>query len=69
MQELYIILSIRSRGIGNQLINKAKEYEIKCGWDRNELEAPNTGEWSKILSFYKREGFQELGLRLRCNLN
>lgn len=69
IQELYIIPSARSQGIGNQLINKAKEYGIKCGWDRIELGAPNAEKWSNTISFYKREGFKELGPRLRYHLN
>ncbi|PVE64414.1 GNAT family N-acetyltransferase [Priestia megaterium] len=68
IQELYIIPSARSQGIGNQLIKKVKEYGIQCGWDRIEVGAPDAEKWDKTISFYKREGFRELGPRLRCNL-
>lgn len=69
IQELYIVPSARSQGIGNQLIMKAKEYGMKCGWDRIEVGAPSAETWSKTISFYKREGFQEIGPRLKYNLN
>lgn len=69
IQELYIIPGGRSQGIGNQLINRAKDYGIKCGWDRIEVGAPSVEQWRKTISFYKREGFQEVGPRLKYHIN
>ena len=66
--ELYIVPNERSKGIGEKLINTVKKYGFQRGWSRVEVGAPDPEEWSKTVSFYKREGFQEIGPRLKYHL-
>lgn len=66
--ELYIVPSERSKGIGEKLIHAGKEYGFQRGWSRIEVGAPDSEKWSKTVSFYKREGFQEVGPRLKYHL-
>ncbi|MGP0689665.1 GNAT family N-acetyltransferase [Priestia aryabhattai] len=66
--ELYIVPSERSKGIGGKLIHTVKEYGFQRGWSRVEVGAPDPEKWNKTVSFYKREGFQEVGPRLKYHL-
>ncbi|MFJ7309776.1 GNAT family N-acetyltransferase [Peribacillus frigoritolerans] len=68
IQELYIVPNVRSQGIGDLLIDAAKEYGINRGWTRIEVGAPDAEKWNRTVSFYKREGFIEVGPRLKYPL-
>lgn len=65
IHEFYIVPEMRSNGLGNQLIEKVKKTANDMGWKRLEVGAPPYPEWEKTKSFYLREGFVEIGPRLR----
>jgi GNAT superfamily N-acetyltransferase len=65
IQELYIVPSMRSQKVGKSLIEKAIEYARNRGWKRLEVGAPACPKWSRTKSFYIREGFKEIGPRLK----
>jgi len=65
IHELYIAPEMRSKGLGNQLLEKVKETAADMGWKRLEVGAPPYPEWQKTKSFYLREGFVEIGPRLK----
>jgi GNAT superfamily N-acetyltransferase len=65
IHEFYIAPKIRSNGLGKQLIEKVKKTAIDMGWKRLEVGAPSYPEWERTKSFYIREGFVEIGPRLR----
>ena len=65
IHEFYIVPEMRSSGIGNQLIEKVKETAIVMGWKRLEVGAPPYPQWERTKSFYLREGFTEIGPRLK----
>jgi GNAT superfamily N-acetyltransferase len=68
IQELYIVPSMRSQELGKSLIQKAVEYARNREWNRLEVGAPAYPEWSRTKSFYIREGFKEIGPRLKYEL-
>jgi GNAT superfamily N-acetyltransferase len=65
IHEFYIAPEKRCYGLGNQLIEKVKKTAIDMGWKRLEVGAPPYPEWKRTKSFYVREGFVEIGPRLK----
>ena len=65
IHEFYIVREMRSNGIGNQLIEKVKETAAVMGWKRLEAGAPPYPRWERTTNFYLREGFAEIGPRLK----
>jgi GNAT superfamily N-acetyltransferase len=65
IHEFYIVPEKRSNGFGNQLIEKMKETAVVMEWKRLEVGAPPYPQWGRTKSFYLREGFVEIGPRLR----
>ena len=65
IQELYIVPQMRSQGLGRALIQKAVEYARNRKWNRLEVGAPAYPQWSRTKTFYIREGFKEIGPRLK----
>lgn len=63
--ELYVKPEHRSRGIATVLITEAKKIAKERDWKRLEVGAPDQPAWDKSLRFYLREGFEEVGPRLR----
>lgn len=63
--ELYVVPKYRSRGIAPKLIAEAKTIAEEHDWKRLEVGAPPQPAWGRTLSFYLREGFEEVGPRLR----
>ncbi|MHC4551423.1 MAG: GNAT family N-acetyltransferase [Planctomycetota bacterium] len=65
IQELYIAPSMRSQKLGQSLIQKAIEFASGKKWRRLEVGAPDYPRWSRTKAFYVREGFYEIGPRLK----
>lgn len=63
--ELYVTPSRRSEGIAAKLLTRATEEGRARGWARIEVGAPGQPQWARSLAFYLREGFSEVGPRLR----
>jgi GNAT superfamily N-acetyltransferase len=66
--ELYVDPKHRSRGVASQLVGAAQGYANERGWKRLEVGAPHQPRWHRTLDFYLREGFEEVGPRLRKTL-
>jgi len=66
--ELYVAKEQRSRGIGKLLLEKAYEFAKHHNWTKIEVGAPNKSEWPRTIDFYKENGFEEKGPKLRLNL-
>ena len=69
IQELYVLPEYRSNHIGSKLIREVENLARTRGWRRLEVGAPNPAKWERTVSFYKREGFVEIGPRLKKILN
>ena len=65
IREFYVVPNMRSKGIGNALLEKAKEFSRNKGWKRIEVTLPSKEKHFRTYTFYTREGFQEIGPRLK----
>lgn len=66
--ELYVLPDHRSRGVARQLVAAAREVGRERGWRRLEVGAPDQPRWARTTAFYEREGFAEVGPRLKLGL-
>ena len=65
ISELYIRPPRRSEGIAGQLLRWAVAEGRARGWKRLEVGAPAQPQWQRTLAFYRANGFEEVGPRLR----
>lgn len=63
--ELYVEPAHRSRGVVRALVAKAVDIGRLCGWTRLEVGAPGGPGWARTRAFYERQGFAEVGPRLK----
>ena len=68
IMEIYIRPDFRSCGIGNSLIDFAKQFAKEQHWPILEVGAPEQPRWSRTLNFYTREGFRQIGPRLEIQI-
>lgn len=69
IREFYVTGGKRSSGVGTALLQRAMECARSKGWKRLEVTPPHKEEWKRTYDFYMREGFVEVGPRLKANLN
>lgn len=65
ISELYVRPEMRSKGVAQQLLDHAQQEALARGWKRIEVGAPGQPDWHRTLNFYLRNGFDEVGPRLR----
>ena len=65
ISELYVRPDYRSYGVAADLLTKAVVFAKDKGWKRLEVGAPDQPAWHRTLKFYLKEGFEEVGPRLR----
>ncbi|MGA2733901.1 MAG: GNAT family N-acetyltransferase [Syntrophobacteraceae bacterium] len=65
IRELYVVPEMRCKGVGNALLEKARELAKSRDWRRIEVTLPSKDKWTRTYSFYAREGFKEIGPRLK----
>ena len=63
--ELFVEPGHRSAGVAAQLVQRALAFGGGRGWDRLEVGAPALPRWQRTVSFYLKQGFQEVGPRLK----
>ena len=63
--EFYIAPTYRSQGVGALLLDRAMAFAKTRGWARLEVGAPDLPRWSRTVDFYRRQGFVEVGPRLK----
>lgn len=61
--ELYVQPAYRSRQVGEQLMNAAKEYGRIKGWRRLEVTTPPLPEFDRTFHYYQAHGFDVAGGR------
>ena len=66
--ELYIVPAKRSGGHAKRLNEQAEKLGKERGWSMLEVGAPAQPRWQRSLQFYLKDGFQEIGPRLRKRL-
>ena len=63
IQEMYVDPSVRSSGVGRDVLRFALEHAVSRGCAMVELGTPYHGE--RQIQFYQRAGFTNVGARLR----
>lgn len=63
--EFYVDPAVRSRGVGRMLLEKAKQKSALLNWSRLEVSAPPSLVGERAKGFYGKEGFQDIGPRLK----
>jgi GNAT superfamily N-acetyltransferase len=63
--ELYIVPRRRSSGVAQLLIEAGATLGRERGWRQLEVSAPRQPAWVRSLRFYLRNGFTEIGPRLK----
>ncbi|WP_322054489.1 GNAT family N-acetyltransferase [Paraburkholderia bannensis] len=66
--ELYVRPELRSAGIAARLLAAAIEHGRVRGWRRIDVGAPPQPQWERTVSFYKSNGFVDVGPRLKLVL-
>ena len=66
--ELFVVPSHRSQGVASALLRAALDVARRRAWSRLEVGAPDQPRWQRTVNFYQREGFVEVGPRLKCVL-
>ena len=66
--ELCVVASHRSSGVAQRLIDAGATLGRERGWRRLEVGAPHQPMWARSLQFYLRNGFTEIGPRLKLTL-
>lgn len=66
--ELYVQPEQRSRGVAARLLEAARAFGRDRGWSRLEVGAPDLPRWQRTVDFYLKEGFTEVGPRLKLFL-
>lgn len=59
--ELYVRPAYRSHGVGDQLLQAAKEFGRSKGWKRLEVTTPPLPEFDRTFHFYETQGFDVAG--------
>jgi GNAT superfamily N-acetyltransferase len=68
ISELFVSPPARSEGVGPELLKEAMRFARAREWRRLEVGAPAGTHWNRTVSFYLRNGFEEVGPRLKCLL-
>jgi GNAT superfamily N-acetyltransferase len=68
IQEFYVKPLYRSQQIGKKLLDHAIDYGRAHKWMRLEVGAPEKTNWMRSYSFYVKNGFVEIGPRLKLIL-
>jgi GNAT superfamily N-acetyltransferase len=68
INEMYVVPSHRSFGVGHRLIQAAKEFGAGRKWTRLDVTAPESERWARTRAFYEREGFRFAGPKLKLIL-
>jgi len=66
ISDMYVLPTLRKRGVGQQLLHQALDFFRAAGLEACELHASvwNAG----ALEFYRRLGFKDVMVKLRCGL-
>lgn len=69
IDEMYIIPGFRSNNIGSQIITDIKHIAKQKGWKRIAVTAPTEERWVRTVDFYKRNGFEFTGPKLKLKID
>ena len=69
IDEMYIVPGFRSNNIGSQIISDIKHIAKQKGWKRLDVTAPTEERWVRTVDFYKRNGFEFTGPKLKFKID
>lgn len=69
IDEMYIVPGFRSNNIGSQIISDIKHIAKQKGWKRIDVTAPTEERWIRTVDFYKRNGFEFTGPKLKFKID
>ena len=64
VQELYVVPEMRSRGVGQALLEHARKIAVEQNWSRLEVTGPLDPGFARSIAFYRAYGFEDSGPRL-----
>ncbi len=67
INELYVVPEYRSEGVGKILLDEVRKLAESRDWKRIEVTTPGES-FEKTMRFYLREGFMEIGPRLKLEI-
>lgn len=65
INELFIAESERGKGIGTEIIHFIEDFSAKKNWQRIDVSSPSDERFNSTFNFYKRNGFNLSGKKLR----
>lgn len=68
IDEMYVVPGFRSNNIGSQIIVGLKQIAKLKGWKRLDVTAPTEERWLRTVDFYKRNGFEFTGPKLKFKI-
>lgn len=68
MDEMFIELSCRSKGVGRQVIEFSRELAKESKWKRIDVTAPTEERWERTSRFYEKNGFVFTGPKYKLRL-
>jgi len=69
INELYVLPEYRSKGTGKLLLDEVKKLAQSKSWTRIEVTTPDRNHRDRTVKFYEKEGFIEIGPRLKFELS
>lgn len=69
INELWVRPDVRSRGVGALALEHCRAFGKERGWKRIDVSAPASAEWDRSYEFYRRQGFELTGRKLKCVLD
>lgn len=69
IDEMYIVPGFRSNNIGSQILSDIKHLAKQKGWKRLDVTAPTEDRWVRTIDFYKRNGFEFTGPKLKLRID
>lgn len=68
INEMYVVPSHRSAGVGARLIEEVLALGRARGWSRVDVTAPESARWERTRRFYEKQGFAFTGPKLKVLL-
>lgn len=68
INELWVRPDARSAGAGARVIEFVREFARRQGWVRVDVSAPQDPKWDRSVAFYRRQGFEPTGRKLKLRI-
>lgn len=69
IDEMYIKPGYRSNNLGSQIMLQIQDIARQQGWKRIDVTAPTEERWQRTVEFYKKNGFEFTGPKLKLKID